>query len=100
MMKTSLKPVALRRVTQLNAEVPARIELCRRAGGMPMIKTNTLTVSDEVVELTTVVCFGGKCEICGHDAYILEPREKISRGLDEAVSLKNSVMAHHHCYRG
>lgn len=95
--KTKLRHYSERRVRRLNKEVTVRIELCKRCGGEPIQQSRMVEVAgNRLVELNTVVCLGGNCEICGLPAggKYMSPHEKTPRGRGGKLSLANSVMCH------
>ena len=96
-----LKPISERRVRQLNSEVTARIALCKRCGGVPVQKSSPINFGWGVLELNTIICVGGTCEVCGKPAggEFMSPHEKHHRSLGGRVSLENSLMCHWACHR-
>ena len=91
-----------RRVRQLNSEVIARSRLCERCGGTPIQQSRMVKVAgNHLIELNTIICLGGNCEICGQPAgnENMSPHEyKVSQGQGGKVSMGNSVMCHCHCH--
>lgn len=95
--KTPLRHYSERRVRQLNSEVSVRILLCKRCGGTPIQNSRVVKVgNNRFVELNTVICLGGTCEVCGEPAgnECMSPHEKTPRGRGGKLSLENSVMCH------
>jgi len=100
--RKGLNPMSENYVHKLNSEVEERMKLCRRCGGLPVKQIRPIHFNNgKVIELTSVVCVGGMCEICGEPARgeNLRPHEyKVSRGQGGKVSLDNSVMCHWRCH--
>ena len=99
MKRTSLNPKSPRKIAQLIAEEPIRVQLAYRCGGNPVkFKRKVKMNNGEVLEYNQVVCMGGTCEICGKPANdelgLLHPHERISRAHLGQLSLENSVMCH------
>lgn len=96
-----LKPISERRVRQLNSEVTARIALCKRCGGIPIQKSSNIHFDWGFMELNTIMCIGGTCEVCGKPAgdERMSPHEKHHRSLGGQVSLENSLMCHWACHK-
>ena len=98
-----LNPMSENYIHKLNDEVSERVELCKRCGGEPVKQTRTIHFNNgKSLELTSVVCVGGMCEICGEPARgeTLRPHEyKVSQGQGGKVSLDNSVMCHWRCHQ-
>lgn len=95
--KTPLRHYSERRVRQLNGEVTARILLCKRCGGTPIQNSRMVKVAgNHLIELTTILCLGGTCEVCGKPAgdECMSPHEKTLKSRGGKVSLENSVMCH------
>lgn len=100
--KKCLRHYSERRVRQLNSEVTARILLCKRCGGEPIQQSRMVKVAgNHTMELNTIICVGGTCEVCGKPAgeEHMCPHEKHHRSLGGKVSLDNSVMCHWACHR-
>jgi len=94
-----LNRMSLRRIYQLNSEVETRIELCKRAGGEPNIKTRNIRLNNGTeLELHIVECRNGICEECSKFNYHLEPHEDPPRSLGGKVSLKGSKMICRKCH--
>ena len=104
-MKTRkpLNRYSLHRIEKLNAEVPERIKLIARCGGLPRFYTQFIKRNDgSQHEIKRVVCIGGVCELCKMHANgeILEPHEAITkRSAGGKVSLENSLMVHRSCHK-
>ena len=89
------------RIRQLNDEVPARVALCKRAGGNPVVITKAMKFKNGgTAILKTVNCLGGCCEMCGKGANgtLLHPHEDFLRSRGGKVSLLNSKMVHDFCH--
>lgn len=93
MKQTPLNHYSLKRIQQLNAEVPERLALCRRASGTPILRKVTLYRKHIAYPVTTVECTYGVCECgCGHLFPRLYPHEEPFRSQGGKVSLKDSKM--------
>ena len=95
--KKCLRHYSERRVRQLNSELTARILLCKRCGGEPIQQSRMVEVAgNRPIELNTIICLGGTCEVCGQPAgdEVMSPHEKTPRGRGGKLSLENSVMCH------
>lgn len=92
MKKTPLNFKSKRKVLELQAEEPIRIQLAQRAGGEPVLIPRK--------GYTQVICHGGTCECgCGKSTnYILEPHEKHTRGQGGKLSLENTIMILRGCH--
>lgn len=98
--RKGLNQASPKRLEELRAELPIRLELIRRCGGSPVYREYSVTVNGERATVKTVLCFGGTCEICGKPAggEFLEPHEKRHRSLGGELSLSNSLMSHRVCH--
>ena len=96
-----LKHISERRVRQLNSEVITRIALCKRCGGVPVQKSSRINFGWGFMELNTIICVGGACEICGQPAgdEHMSPHEDPPRSTGGKVSLEDSRMCHWACHR-
>ena len=98
-----LNPMSENYIHKLNDEVFERVELCKRCGGQPFLKTRPIHLNNgKEILLTSVICVGGMCEICREPARgeTLRPHEyKVSRGQGGKVSIGNSVMCHWRCHQ-
>ena len=99
MKHTTLNPKSPRKIAQLIAEEPIRMQLAYRCGGTPVKFHRKVKLNNgKVLEYNQVVCMGGKCEICGkqggNELGLLYPHERISRGRGGQLSLQNSIMCH------
>lgn len=95
-----LNRLSLRKVIELNNEVDDRIALCKRANGTPVLKTRTIRFNNKTeMELTTVTCINGICEVCQMRRTVLYPHEKIPRSKGGKLNLKNSIMVDNHCHQ-
>lgn len=95
--KTGLRHYSERRVRQLNDELSARILLCKRCGGTPIQQSRMVEVAGKhLVELNTIICLGGTCEVCWQPAgdECMSPHGKTLKSRGGKVSLENSVMCH------
>jgi hypothetical protein len=96
----SLNRMSLHRIIKLNNEVETRIELCKRAGGRPDLKTRPIKLNNgSEINLTTVTCRNGTCEECGRFSPVLECHEDHPRSLGGKVSLENSRELCPNCHR-
>jgi len=59
---------SLKRIAEINAEVPIRLSLCNRVGGTPIIKDQTVKRHNEIFIIKRVFCVGGTCEVCDKPA--------------------------------
>jgi len=97
---------SLKKIDSLNGEVKARIALCKRAGGAPVISNELVKRNDKSVHIIQRVrCVGGVCE-CGcrrpANQYngSLEPHETPRRRSQGAkVSLRQSIMVLRECHQ-
>jgi hypothetical protein len=102
-----LNRFSLKKIEQMNAEAPIRIELCKRAGGKPVPREVIVYHSGERYTYTKVECFGGICEcgdpdcpkFAGYRNGSLEPHEKLTRGRGGTLSKENSIMVLRACHR-
>ncbi len=101
-MTHGIAQISPRRIAKLNSEVEERTKLCLRCGGQALQRTRSYKIKGVSYKLTTVVCIGGNCEICGLPAtqYTgpLTPHEKVKRSAGGIVSLDNSIMCHVRCH--
>ena len=96
-----LNQVSPKRLEELRAELPVRLTLIKRCGGRPIIRDYPITVNGVRVTVTTALCYGGICKICGKPAQqgeILEPHENLFRSRGGKMSLENTVMCHRQCH--
>lgn len=106
MKRTRINPYSEKRVTQMQAEVPIRIALCKRAGGTPITREIFIYRKGKKFIATKVVCMGGKCE-CNlencpkypSDGQHLEPHEVKTRARGGMLSLDNSLMVLRGCHK-
>jgi len=102
-----LNKYSLKKIDQLNGEVKARIALCKRAGGAPVISNELVKRNDKSVHIIQRVrCVGGVCECgCGKPANqyngSLEPHETPRRSTSKSikVSLRYSKMVLRGCHQ-
>lgn len=104
MLKRSRHPnqYSLKRIEALNAEVPVRLKLIKRCGGVPHHYTQVVHNNGQRYVIKRVACIGGVCEICHKPAIYgerLEPHENPPRSKGTKVSLKYSKMCHRACHR-
>lgn len=105
MKRTTLKRtkginrVSLRKILQMQAETPIRLELCKRVQGFPILGKHTYEFHGKPYEVTTVQCYNGICEVCGMRCEYLEPHEKRQRSLGGKLSLDNTIMVCRVCHR-
>ena len=96
--KKSLNRMSVRKIHQVNGEVEDRKELCRLANGKPEIVVKKRKLNNgTILELHTVECPNGICELCGKVGN-LEPHEEGLRSRGFKVSLKNSKMVCRECH--
>jgi hypothetical protein len=96
-----LNSVSPKKLEELIGELPIREALIERCGGKPVHYYRTVVCRGERVSVKCVHCFGGTCELCGKRVgrgEILEPHERKFRSHCGKLSLKNTVMSHHHCH--
>lgn len=98
MQRKPLNRYSERRIAELQAEAPIRIELCRRAGGTPTTREVQIYRNGQRYTYTKVECHNGICEICGRFGRVIEPHEDPLRSKGGKVSLVDSKMVHRHCY--
>lgn len=95
-----LNRFSLQKIAQLNAEVPIRRALAKRAGGLPVERKVTICRSDGTFYYTAVRCIGGTCECgCGKKANELEPHEKVHRSQGGILSMENTIMVTRFCHQ-
>jgi hypothetical protein len=93
---------SLKRIENLNAELPVRLKLIERCGGTPRFYDQTVYHNGTKHIIHRVYCVGGTCEMCGEPARfgeILEPHEDPKRSAGGKVSLEHSKMSHRRCHR-
>lgn len=106
MKRTPINRYSLKKIAELQAEAPIRIELCKRAGGKPIAREVQIYRKGQKYTYIKVECIGGICE-CGCGKYAntyngqLHPHEKIprSKGKIGALSLLNSIMVLNSCHQ-
>lgn len=89
----TINKYSLKKIAQLNAEVPARIALANRCGGKPIPRDVTVKHNGVSYTIRRIICVGGRCEICGQPAgqgEVLEPHESPKRSAGGVVSLRDS----------
>ncbi len=99
MKRTPINRFSLKRIAEINAEAPIRVQLAIRAHGVPVQRQVTVYHSGQAYYYTKVECLGGICEKCGKPAAGLEPHEKVFRSQGGVLSLENTIMVHRHCHR-
>ncbi len=89
-----ISTISIKKIDELNSQVPIRLALCQRAEGTPVFGKSTYYIKGKPYPLTTVQCYGGICECgCGEKTDgILEPHEKKHRSLGGKLSLDNTIM--------
>lgn len=92
-----LNAMSLKRIAELNAEAPVRVELCHRAHGRAIQEQKTIRRGSQKYEYTKVTCLNGICEICGKPANELHPHERPFKSHGGKLSLEQSVMCHNKC---
>ena len=98
MKRSPINRYSIKKIAELQAEAPIRIELCKRAGGTPITKEMQIYRNGQRYPYTKVECHNGICEICGGFGGILEPHENPPRSKGGKVSLSDSKMIHRHCH--
>lgn len=106
MKRTRLNRYSLKKIKEMQDESPIRIELCKRAGGIPVTSEATIYRNGEKYSYTKVRCSGGICE-CGRPdcpkrpqfGECLEPHELVFRSHGGTLSLSNSRMVLRVCHR-
>lgn len=96
-----LNQVSPKRLQELRGELPVRLTLIKRCGGIPVYKDYSVVCRGQREPIRTVLCVGGTCEICDKPAgrgEILELHEEPFRSQGGKVSLKDSKMAHRVCH--
>lgn len=97
------KPInrySLKRIAELQAEAPVRVELCKRAGGTPIQREVQIYRKGEKYTYTKVECTNGICECgCGQRSSLLEPHEDKHRSQGGKLSMSNTIMTTRHCHR-
>jgi len=106
MIRKPLNRYSEKKIAQMQAEAPARIELCKRAGGTPATREVQIYRKGERYTYTKVECIGGICECKLPDCpkippygQHLEPHEKIFRSHGGVLSLENTIMVLRQCHR-
>ncbi len=112
--RVALNHYSLRRIRELNEQIPIRLALIERCGGRPIERQQTVYHSGTKYIINRVICIDGLCE-CGCDKHqtcdkvnhrqrgVLEPHEKLRRSQGGKVSLENSIMVLrpcHNCVQG
>jgi hypothetical protein len=98
MQRKSINRYSVKKIEQLNAEATIRIELCRRAGGEPILHDEIVYRNHVRYVIKRVACRGGNCEICHQPKECLEPHERTFRSHCGVLSLTNSVMCCRACH--
>ncbi len=106
MKRRPLNRYSEKRIAELQAETPIRIELCKRTGGTPTTREVQIYRNGQRFTYTKVECIGGTCECGRHDCpkyptygQHLEPHEKLFRSHGGVVSLESSIMVLRACHR-
>ena len=93
MKQSPINRYSLKRIQQLNDEVPERIALCRRASGTPILRKVTIYRKGIGHPVTIVECTYGICECgCGKLFPRIYPHEEPFKSHGGKVSLKDSRM--------
>jgi len=87
-----LNRYSLKRVAELNAELPVREKLCHQADGVPFYYDTVATVSGKHVLIKHLACLHGICQKCGRRMPQVDPHEEPFRSHGGKVSLKDSKM--------
>jgi len=91
-------PMSIRKIIEINSQVDVRIELCKRAGGEPIVVTSYRKLGNHSdIELRTVQCHDGTCEECGRFEN-LEPHEDPPRSKGGKVSMEQTTMLCRRCH--
>lgn len=93
-----------KKIKEMNAEIPERLKLIKRCGGIPHIYQRKVRCNGKYEILTRVACMGGVCECgCGKPANYrngqLCPHEDPPRSKGGKVSLSDSIMVLPSCHR-
>jgi len=96
--KMALNRYSLKKIAEMQAEAPIRMELCKRAGGTPVTTEVQIYRNGQRYTYTKVECKSGVCEICGKPTYQLEPHESPPRSKGTTVSMKFSKMVCRNCH--
>jgi len=98
--KTPLNRYSIKKIAELNAEAPIRLELCRRAHGIPKEHIQKYRRKGVIHEIHRVICRNGICECgCGQRYPVLEPHEKVFRSHGGKLSLDNSILLSRECHQ-
>ena len=106
MKRSPINRYSEKKIAEMQAEAPIRIELCKRAGGTPVTREVQIYRNGEKYTYTKVECSGGICE-CGlpdcpkFSLYYqhLEPHELVFRSHGGKLSLQNTRMVLRRCHQ-
>ena len=106
MKRKPINRYSLKKIAELNAEVPIRYQLIARCQGIPHPYKEYTYNNGKRYSINRVSCLGGYCECglpeCGHRWAThdkpLHPHEKLSRGQGGKLSMENSVMVMDECH--
>ncbi len=106
MKRKPLNRYSEKKILEMQAEAPIRIELCKRAGGTPSVREVQIYRNGQKYTYPKVVCIGGTCECvlprCPKSppyGQHLEPHEKRHRSLGGKLTLENTIMVIRNCHR-
>ena len=90
--------MSIHKLIEVNGQEEVRIELCKRAGGEPIVKVGFRKLSNHEDIVTHIVqCHNGTCEECGQFGN-LEPHEDPPRSMGGKVSMEQSTMLCRICH--
>ncbi len=106
MKRKPLNKYSKKKILEMQAEAPIRVELCKRAGGTSSVREVQIYRNGQKYTYPKVECIGGICE-CGLPncpksppyGQRLEPHEVKHRSLGGKLSLANSIMIIRLCHR-
>jgi len=106
MKRSPISRFSEKRIAELQAEAPIRIELCKRAGGSPATREIQIYSKGQHYTYTKVECVGGTCECerpnCPkHPLYYqhLEPHHKKHSSLGGQFTTENIILVTRQCHR-
>lgn len=98
MKRKPINRYSLKKIAELNAEAPIRVELCRRAHGYPETYLEEVYIKGKRFNIMRVLCRNGICEICHKEKPVLEPHEKVRRSRGGKLSMENTLMVDRTCH--
>ena len=106
MRRTLINHYSEKKILEMQAEAPKRIELCKRAGGTPSVREVQIYRKGQKYTYSKVECVGGLCE-CGLPdcpksppyGQLLEPHEQQHRSLGGKLTLNNTILVTRNCHR-